>query len=175
MDPFLGQLLIAGFNFAPRGWALAQGQLMSISQNTALFSLLGTNFGGNGVSTFGLPNLQGAITNGQGSGPGLQSYDMGETGGSPTVTLLASNCPTHNHTAQATVGRGLTPVTNPVGQVFAEAPGGINLYSSNGALNSQLNQSTLPPSGNNLPHNNLMPYVCLNWIIALQGVFPARG
>ena len=176
-SPFLGQLLIVGFDFAPLGWALAAGQLLSISQNTALFSLLGTQFGGDGKSNFGLPNMQGMISNGQGNGPGLQPYVVGETGGTPNVTLLASEFPAHTHNATAASSPRLQgQVTNPTGTTLASAPAGSSVYApGTSSFNQKLAPTALSVSGGNLPHNNMMPYQCLNWIIALQGVFPPRS
>jgi microcystin-dependent protein len=175
-DPYLGQLLLVGFNFAPNGWFLAQGQVLPISKYTALFSLFGVQFGGDGKTTFQLPNLQGIISNGQGQGPGLSNYIVGETGGSPTVTLLDAQNPSHNHTPTAVVGRGVTLNTTPIGHVLAESPGGINIYAAAPSnLNAQMNASAILPEGGSLPHNNIMPYLSLNWIVAWQGVFPSRG
>lgn len=175
-SPFLGQLLIVGFDFAPIGWAICAGQILPISPNTALFALLGTQFGGNGINNFGLPNLQGNISNGQGQGPGLSPYYVGETAGVPQVTLLNSNMAAHNHAATATAGRGITVETSPISHVLAEAPGGINIYAAATApLDSQLNVNAIGPSGGTQPHNNLMPFQCLNWLVCLQGIFPQRG
>lgn len=175
-DPFLGQLLLVGFNFEPTNWMFAQGQILPLQRYTALFSLFGTQFGGNGTSTFGLPNLQGSISNGQGQGPGLSNYIMGETGGSPTVTLLDTQNPSHNHNATAVVGRGVPVNTNPIGHLLAEAPVGSNVYAAGTSnLNAQLNSGAVYPEGGNSAHNNLMPYLALNWIVAMVGIFPARG
>lgn len=174
-DQFLGQVMLAGFNFAPVGWAQCAGQLIPISQNTALFSLLGTYYGGNGTSNFALPNLQGNCAVGQGQGPGLSPYDVGQTGGSQTVTLLTQQVPAHNHTANARALRA--DQTVPGGNVFAESGVVGNIYnnSSNPPL-VQMNQNTLVPAvGSNQPHNNMMPYLVLNWVIALQGIYPARS
>jgi microcystin-dependent protein len=171
MDPFVGQLTLVGFNFAPRGWAIAAGQIMSISQNTALFSLLGTMYGGNGTSNFGLPDLQGRLALGYGQGPGLQDYAQGEVGGEPTVTLLTTTVPFHNHTAYGATGTGKT---TPVGNAFGDSSAGA-IYSASTSSLTAMNANDVSFFGGNLPHNNMMSYLALNWIIALQGVFPSRG
>jgi len=145
---------------------------MSISQNTALFSLLGTMYGGDGRSTFALPNLQGAVAIGFGQGPGLQNYVQGESGGEQTVTLIASQTPLHNHTPMS-VARPPSPST-PVGNAFAESESG-NIYSTSTSPVTQMSTAAISAFGGGQPHNNLMPYVGLNWVIALQGVFPPRS
>ena len=173
-DPFVGELRLVGFNFAPFQWATADGQLMAISQNTALFSLLGTNFGGNGTSNFGLPNLQGSIPVGAGQGPGLSPYSVGEVGGVPILALTQAEMPAHTHTVKgdATPANSNTPVAN----TFAQAKTSVgNLYTPSSGGSVQMNTSIVTPFGNNLPHNNMMPYLTLNWIIALAGVFPQRS
>lgn len=171
-DQFIGELRLVPYNFAPYLWALALGQLLPISQNTALFSLLGTNYGGDGRSTFGLPNLQGSVALGSGQGPGLSLYDIGQTGGVQNVTLLQAQVPPHTHTAMCDGGRpsGTTPSNN----AFATSEGG-NVYSSAATNLQQMSANICPPVGNNMPHNNMMPYLGLNWIIAMQGVFPTRS
>jgi microcystin-dependent protein len=175
-DPYLGQLLLVGFNFAPQGWLFARGQTLNISQYTALFALYGVQFGGNGTSNFQLPNLQGFISNGQGQGPGLNNYVVGETGGTPTVTLLDNQNPSHNHTPTAVVGRGVPLNNTPIGHLLAEAPAGNNIYTGGIlTLNAQLNAGVVSPEGGNGPHNNLMPFLSLNWIVAMQGIYPPRG
>lgn len=172
MDPFVGQLMLVGFNFAPKGFALAQGQLLPISSNTALFSLLGTTYGGNGKSTFQLPNMQGNVAVGFGQGPGLSLYDLGETGGSQSVTLLVNETPAHTHTA---MGRNTKAETNPpVGHSLAECASG-NIYTNTTTPLVPMSENAISPFGSNQPHNNMMPYVGLNWVIALQGVFPPRS
>lgn len=172
-DPFVAEIRIFGFNFAPTGWALCNGQILPISQNTALFSLLGTTYGGNGQSTFALPNMQGNAPMHPGQGPGLSLHDLGETGGSETVTLLQSEMPAHSHgllVAGADVGDERTPVD----RSFARTTGvGGNLYGAASNLVS-MSPNALPPAGGGLPHNNMMPYLTLNFCIALQGVFPPR-
>ncbi len=169
---FLGSLMLVPYNFAPQGYAFCQGQLMSISQNAALFSLLGTQFGGDGRSNFGLPNLQGRLAVGQGQGPGLELYDIGESGGSPSVTLLASNAPTHNHSVLA--GKLAADKNAPSGNVLA-ASGSPQIYSNATAPPLTPMSQSISPVGGNQPHNNMMPYLGLQWIIALQGIFPPRS
>ena len=173
-DPFVGQLTLVGFNFAPVGWALAQGQILPISQNTALFSLLGTYYGGNGTSNFALPNLQGAVALGYGQGSGLSLYDIGESGGSQTVTLLTNETPSHSHTASArgnvkgAVGKG------PGNNTFAEMVGG-NAYSTSSSGLTQMSPTAISTFGGSQPHNNMMPFLGMYWVIAMTGVYPARS
>jgi len=177
-NPFLAEIRIFGFNFAPTGWALCDGQLLPISQNTALFSLLGTTYGGNGTSNFALPNLQGNVPMQPGQGPGLSLYDLGETGGSQTVTLLPTEIPVHTHTANADSGPANSP--SPQGNVYKDGqiPGtpvtGIASYNTSIAPLVALNPLTVGPGGGGQPHNNMMPTLVLSFCIALQGVFPAR-
>lgn len=175
-SPFLAEVRIWACNFAPTGWAMCSGQLLPISQNTALFSLLGTFYGGDGKSNFALPNLQGRApmhTGGNQPGPGLSAYSLGEGAGSETVTLLQNEVPAHSHGLMASSQQGTDA-----------APGGENLARSVGASLYQsttntnlvaLNSNTLAPAGGSQPHNNLMPYLALNFCIALQGVFPPRS
>jgi microcystin-dependent protein len=171
-DPFVGQLMLVAFNFNPVGWQLAQGQIVPISQNTALFSLLGTQYGGNGTSNFALPNLQGNVPVGAGQGAGLSEYFQGETGGSSTVTLLASETPNHNHTCSAK--SALANATTPIGGAFADSKTG-NLYTSAATPLAPMATSALSTfNGGSQPHENMMPYLGMYWIIAFQGVFPAR-
>ncbi len=174
--PYVGQLLIAGFNFPPVGWAMCQGQLLPISQNAALFSLFGTYFGGDGKSNFALPNLQGAISNGQDQGPGLAQYYIGETAGSPTVTLLVNNLPVHNHNANTLQGRVSEQLNKPTNAMLVETPTANPVYyTPSTTTNVKLSQTALTNTGQNLPHNNMMPYLTLNWLVALAGVFPPRS
>src|ERR1051325_4333628 len=176
MDPFVAEIRIFPFNFAPKGWAFCDGQLLPISQNTALFSLLGTTYGGDGKSTFALPNMQGNApihTGGNQPGPGLSTYDLGEMGGTPTVTLLESEIPVHSHTFSANAVAGDTNSPAPT----------VSLARATNATPYKPDQSTnlvnfafqaVGPAGGSLPHNNMMPYLTLNFCIALQGIFPAR-
>lgn len=172
-DPFVAEIRIFPFNFAPTGWAWCDGQLLPLSQNTALFSLLGTTYGGNGKSNFALPDLQGRAPMHPGQGPGLSLHDLGETGGSETVTLLESEIPAHSHSLKATVEDG-TQGSLTAGVTLATSIGG-KLYQSNSASSlTQMNANALAPAGGDQPHNNLMPYLTFYFCIALQGVFPAR-
>lgn len=172
-DPFVAEIRIFGFNFAPTGWAQCNGQILPISQNTALFSLLGTTYGGNGQSTFGLPNLQGSAPMHPGQGPGLSLHDLGETGGSEFVTLLQSEIPAHAHTVKADTADP-ADVQAPVPAVVLGRSNGGNAYLNPPANLTNMSDLALSPTGGGLPHNNLMPYLTLNFCIALQGVFPAR-
>ncbi|MEK6281959.1 MAG: tail fiber protein [Acidobacteriota bacterium] len=170
-DPFVAEIRIFPFNFAPKGWAWCDGQLMPLSQNTALFSLLGTVYGGDGKSTFALPDLEGRAPMHPGQGPGLSLHDLGETGGSETVTLLESEIPAHAHQMSVSSQLGLENI--PTDQLFAMGEG-INLYGANNNLTSMAPEA-LAPAGGDQPHNNLMPYLTFYFAIALQGVFPPRG
>jgi microcystin-dependent protein len=177
-EPFLGQITLFAFNFAPRTWALCQGQILPIAQNTALFSLLGTAFGGNGTSTFGLPNLQGRVAVDVGQGPGLSPYTLGDTGGSPQVTLTIQTMASHNHGFAATLDRAT--VQSASGNVLATGASGppqkpnVGTYYSVGSVRSQLAPQSVSLNGNSQPHNNMQPYLALNYCIALQGIFPPR-
>ncbi|HWZ42551.1 MAG TPA: tail fiber protein [Candidatus Saccharimonadales bacterium] len=173
-NPFLAEVRIFTGNFAPKGWALCDGQLMPISQNTALFSLLGTTYGGDGKSNFALPNLQGCAPMQAGQGPGLSLRDLGETAGEQTVTLLQTEMPAHSHSAQASsASNQLTPVSN----AWASGQKGFgNVYAaSNPSTNVAMNAAGTSIAGGNQPHNNMPPFLGLTFIIALQGVFPARS
>ena len=172
-DPFVAEIRIFPFNFAPTGWALCNGQLLPISQNTALFSLLGTTYGGNGQSNFALPNLQGSAPMHPGQGPGLSLHDLGETGGSETVSLLGSEMPSHTHTMRANDGDGTSPT--PAANV-SSAPGADRdiFWYKNGPPNAIMKSDASGITGGNLPHNNMMPYLTVNFCIAMQGVYPPR-
>jgi microcystin-dependent protein len=169
-DPFVAEIRIMPTNFAPSGWAFCHGQILPLSQNTALFSLLGTTYGGNGKSNFALPDLQGRAPMHPGQGPGLSLHDLGETGGSETVSLLESEIPSHNHTMVAINDVGDT--NSPAGNGFARSSGGA-VYGTAGG-NANLSDKALAPAGGDQPHNNMQPYLTLNFVIALQGVFPPR-
>ncbi|ESY66754.1 tail fiber protein [Mesorhizobium sp. M0051] len=169
-DPFVAEIRIFPFNFAPKGWAWCDGQLLPLSQNTALFSLLGTTYGGNGKSNFALPDLQGRAPMHPGQGPGLSLHDLGETGGSETTTLLESEMPSHSHTMLGSEDDG--SFKTPQGNFLAA---GNQMYlGSNPAVNAQLAPEALAPAGGDQPHNNLMPYLTFYFCIALEGVFPPR-
>lgn len=170
-DPFVAEIRIFPFNFAPRGWAWCDGQLMPLSQNTALFSLLGTTYGGDGKSNFALPDLQGRAPMHPGQGPGLSLHDLGETGGSETVTLLESEIPAHSHALNASKADGTERL--PPGQLAANGVGGVVAFAAPGAL-TPLSPNALAPAGGDQPHNNLQPYLTFYFCIALQGVFPPR-
>jgi len=172
-DPFVAEIRIFPFNFAPKGWAWCDGQLLPLSQNTALFSLLGTTYGGDGKSTFALPDLQGRAAMHPGQGPGLSLHDLGETGGSETVTLLESEIPAHSHALGANALTGDTP--SPAANATLARPGTINAFQTNSASGlAPMAPEALPPAGGDQPHNNLQPYLTFHFCIALQGVFPPR-
>lgn len=174
MDPFVAEIRIFPFNFAPKGWAMCNGQILSISQNTALFSLLGTTYGGNGQSNFALPNLQGQVPMHPGQGPGLSLHDLGEAAGSETVTLLESEIPAHSHAIQ---GKSTPPPassgTPGPAAAFGKSNGGTAYTAAVNLV--AMNPNVIAPTGSSFPHNNMMPYLTLNFCIALQGIFPPRS
>jgi len=171
-DPFVAEIRIFPFNFAPRGWSFCDGQLLPISQNTALFSLLGTTYGGDGKSTFALPNLQGSAPVQPGQGPGLSDRFLGETGGSEFVTLLVSEIPVHTHALRASVEPGDNRL--PSNTVALATSVGAFAYAGGTPAVAPMAFQALPPAGGSLPHNNMQPYLTLNFCIALQGIFPQR-
>ena len=172
-DPFVAEIRIFPFNFAPKGWAWCNGQILPLSQNTALFSLLGTMYGGDGKSTFALPDLQGSAAlhaGGNQPGPGLSLYDLGQQGGTDSVTLLTSEIPLHNHPVMAqTVDQGDNRIPDPTRNL-----GNTQMYSP-GPAPAKMDPTAVSLTGGGLPHNNLMPYLTFYFNIALQGVFPPRG
>lgn len=172
-DPFVAEIRIFPFNFAPRGWAFCDGQLLPLSQNTALFSLLGTTYGGNGKSNFALPNMQGNAPMFWGQGPGLSLRDIGETGGSETVTLLESEIPSHPHSMMAATDIADQNSPSPARVLTISNNGSV--YAPGNSPVTQLSAQALTPAGGDQPHNNMMPYLTLNFCIALQGVFPPRS
>ncbi|MGH8654229.1 MAG: phage tail protein [Gammaproteobacteria bacterium] len=172
-DPFVAEIRIFPFNFAPKGWAWCDGQLMPLSQDTALFSLLGTTYGGDGKSNFALPNLQGSAPMHPGQGPGLSLHDLGETGGSDTVTLLQSEIPAHTHAMRASSDDGDLKTPTP-SRSLARSVGGFAYQSTTTGLQAMALE-TLAPVGGDQPHNNLQPYLTFYFCIALQGVFPPRS
>jgi microcystin-dependent protein len=172
-NPFVAEVRAFPFNFAPAGWAFCDGQIVPLSQNTALFSLLGTMYGGDGKSNFALPNLQGNLANCQGQGAGLSLYDVGQSGGSQYVTLLTSEMPLHNHSllaVEAPPASGASPSAAALGF----KPGVTNIYSTATTPLAQFSASAIVPAGGSQPHNNMMPYLTLNFCIALQGIYPPR-
>ena len=174
-DPFLGEIRLVGFTFAPQGWALCDGQLLSIAQNTALFSLLGTTYGGNGQTTFALPDLRGRVPIHPGQGPGLSNYVLGEQSGSENVTLNASQLPGHNHPLASSNQQGSS--SDPSGYFPAVLNDPAGTIAVNGYLassNSTLNPAAIGVTGGNQPHSNIQPFLCVNFIICLQGIYPSR-
>jgi microcystin-dependent protein len=172
-DPFVAEIRIFPFNFAPKGWAWCDGQLLPLSQNTALFSLLGTTYGGNGKSNFALPDLQGRAPIHPGQGPGLSLHDLGETGGSETVSLLESEIPSHSHSLGAQ-NVALGGVAAPSSSVTLNRPASGNLFATTSPVPTAMADEALAPAGGDQPHNNMMPYLTFYFCIALQGVFPPR-
>jgi microcystin-dependent protein len=173
-DPFVAEIRIFGFNFAPKGWATCDGQLLPISQNTALFSLVGTYYGGDGKSTFALPDLQDSCAVGAGQGPGLSERFLGEQSGTPTVTLLQSEVPSHTHILQGALALATTSIPSNMVALAKGTGGSCYKKTPFGSLAPMAAQA-LPPAGGDLPHNNMMPHLALNFCIALQGIFPARN
>ena len=177
--PFVGEIFMFAGNFAMKGTALCNGQLLPISQNTALFSILGTTYGGNGTTNFGLPNLQGSVPLGVGQSNIGSFYDLGQVSGEPNVTLLQTEMPIHKHDLQVSMSTGTTPLTaTAVGSLPATTP--TNLYSDTAGANfmTPLNVSLNTPTnfiGGGLPHNNMQPYLAVTFVLAMQGVFPQRG
>jgi len=172
-DPFIGTIIPVGFNFAPVGWGECNGQLLPIAQNQALFSLLGTAYGGDGISTFALPDLRGRVSVGLGQGGGLSPYTIGQRGGAETITLIAAQLPGHQHGVNCTdtnanVGTPVNglPATDTVPQ--------IDLWSS-ASPDAQMSSVMIGPSGSGAPHENRQPYQTVNWIIALEGLYPPRS
>jgi microcystin-dependent protein len=172
-EPFIGEIRMFAGNFAPRGWAFCQGQLLSIAQNTALFSILGTTYGGNGMTTFALPDLRGRLPMQPGQGPGLSPRNLGEPGGSETVTLIASQMPAHNHYLNVSSGPATqsSPAGARLGTTEPGAPGPYSVASSN----QQMAPDVVGVTGGSQPHANMPPFLCVNFIIALEGIFPSRN
>lgn len=171
-DQFLAEIRIFPFNFPPTGWAFCDGQLMPISQNTALFALLGTTYGGDGKSTFALPNMQGNAPMQPGQGQGLSLRDLGEMSGSESITLLQTEMPLHTHNLMAVSQPG--DLADPTGRSIARAASGNPFQSTTNANVVQMAVQAVAPTGGSLPHNNMQPYLTLNFCIALQGIFPQR-
>ena len=180
MEPFLGQIQLFGFNFAPRGWAMCNGQLLSISQNTALFSLLGTTYGGDGRTTFGLPDLRGRVPLGMGHGPGLSDHRQGSQGGAETTSIGVQNMPNHNH------GLSQAKVTIPVSGDDASQDEAEGHFLANGQFYHNAADAVYgtgpisvtgssDPAGGGQPTNNMQPFIAMNYCIALMGIFPSRN
>jgi microcystin-dependent protein len=172
MDPFVAEIRMLTCNFAPRGWAFCDGQLLPISQNTALFSLLGTYFGGDGKSNFQLPNMQGNVPMGTGQGAGLSDRFLGEASGTQSVTLLQSEMPVHTHGLETNFNKALTAVPSSATCIAGANPG--QAYSATTTNPVTMAPQIIGPAGGNLPHNNMQPYLTVNFCIALQGVYPPR-
>lgn len=171
MDPYVGEIRMFAGNFAPKDWAFCNGQLMAIQQNTALFSLLGVQYGGDGKTTFALPNMQGGAPVNQGEGPGLTNRVVGEMGGSSNVTLLTTEIPAHTHVPNSQSSQG---VADPTNAIWASTVGlrGPAYYGD--TSNTSMSPAAIQPSGGSQPHNNMQPYLGVSYIIALRGVFPQR-
>jgi microcystin-dependent protein len=168
MNPFIGQIMMFGGNFAPRGWAFCQGQLLPIAQNTALFSILGTIYGGDGRTTFGLPDLQGRLAISPGRGPGLSDYRQGQKGGTQTNSLTINNLPQHNHVVSVPVNTG---ETGEAAGVLGNGP----IYAEEATTGANYPGVSAASTGGGQPVNNMEPYLAVNYIIALQGTFPSRS
>jgi microcystin-dependent protein len=169
-EPYLGMIIIVPYNFAPRGWAFCSGQILPIAQNTALFSLLGTTFGGNGQTTFALPDLRGRFPNSSGQGPGLSSYDLGQVGGVESETMTVNQMPIHNH--QVFCNSEDSTTANPSTAVPGNATSNMYAAASSGAL---MAPTMISNTGGSQPFGILSPYLTLNYCIALEGIFPSRN
>lgn len=172
MEPFIGEIRIFAGNYAPRGWALCQGQLLPIAQNQALFALLGTIYGGDGRTTFALPNLAGRIPINQGTGPGLSPRPIGQAGGAETVTISVQEMPSHSHVANCS--NAGSNQASPVGNFWSTDPGG-NTGAYNNTAGSQMAATAIGNTGGGQAHNNVQPFLVINYIIAIQGIFPSRS
>jgi microcystin-dependent protein len=176
--PYVGEIRMVGFNFAPANWALCDGQVLAISQNTELFALIGTTYGGDGQSTFQLPDLQGRVPINQGQGPGLSPFSIGQLAGSETVALFAAQLPQHGHSLQANGNAASS--ANPSGDYLARGSipslpsGGVPVYAPASAA-AAMNAGSIAGSGASQPHDNMMPFQCVNFIISLFGVFPSQN
>lgn len=179
-NQFIGEIRIFAGNFAPRGWLMCQGQLLSIAQNTALFSLLGTAYGGDGRVTFGLPDLRGRTATHQGQGPGLSQYDVGEATGSESVSLILTELPAHNHLVAVSNAAGTA--TDPTNGLAAQintgsvrTPDTVAFGYTAPPVTGTLNPAAVSAAGGSQPHSNLQPYLCITYIIATEGIFPSRN
>lgn len=169
--PYVGQIMAFGGNFAPQGWALCDGSLLPISQYETLFTLIGTTYGGDGQNTFALPDLRGRVPLHQGQGPGPSSYIMGQSGGVEEVTLTVGQLPQHSHPAMGSSGGGTSP--SPSGAVWAGSP--INVYTAGGAANAAMSATSVSASGGSQGHDNMLPFVTLNFCIATEGIYPSQS
>ncbi|HEY0006878.1 MAG TPA: tail fiber protein [Pyrinomonadaceae bacterium] len=169
-EPFLGQIIIVPYNFAPRGWAFCQGQILPIAQNTALFSLLGTTYGGNGQTTFALPDLRGRFPNGSGQGPGLSSYSLGQVGGTESYTMTVNNMPAHIHGLHSYAVKADPNAGTATGNLLSNG----NFYNTSPG-NVEMKPPGCDPAGGNQPFAIMPPYLTLNFCIALEGIFPSRN
>ncbi len=172
-DPFLCEIRLFGFNFAPRGWMRCEGQLLAISQNVALFSILGTTYGGNGTTTFALPDLRGRSPVHWGQGPGLQPHGLGEVGGESAVSLLATEMPSHTHAVSAVAGVGTSEVPNSA--TLAQSSIRSDLYTNSVNTMTTMSPTTVGVAGGSQAHNNMPPYLAAAFCIAVEGVFPTRN
>ena len=172
-EPYIGEIIMFAGNFAPKGWMLCQGQLLSIAQNTALFSILGTTYGGDGVTTFALPDFRGRYPMQQGQGPGLTPRSLGEQGGSESVTLVSTQMPAHNHTLVCSNAQ--SDLSIPAANVLGADQGGATLNYVAGPLDATMNPATIGVAGGSQPHQNMSPFLALNFIIAVQGIYPSRN
>ncbi|MFN8012577.1 MAG: tail fiber protein [Holophagaceae bacterium] len=175
MEGTIGEIRLFAGNFAPRTWAFCQGQILAISQNTALFSILGTTYGGNGQTTFGLPDLRGRVPVGTGTGPGLPNVVMGQAAGEPAHTLSITEIPAHNHTATSPAATASTTATPGTGVAVGPATLGAAVSKNFGTADGSLAAPSIGIAGGSQPHNNMQPYLGMNYIICLQGIFPARN
>ena len=169
--PIIGSISMIAFNFEPRGWAFCSGQLLQINEYDALFSLLGTTYGGDGQNTFALPDLRGRVPIHQGTGSGLSTYTLGESGGTESVTLISNQMPGHNHSLAVNSNGGTSD--NPASNYMASNSEGFKHYSNSAGSNG--NGASIVNAGGNQPHNNMPPYLCVNFIIALEGIYPSRN
>lgn len=170
-EPYIGQIMAFGGNFAPQGWALCDGSLLPISQYDALFSLIGTTYGGDGQTTFAVPDLRSRAALHQGQGPGLSSYSLGQSGGAEAVTLTENQLSPHSHPAMGHSGAGDN--VHPAGAVWATSS--TNLYTAGAAANAAMDATSIAPSGGSQPHDNMLPFLTLNFCIALEGIYPSQG
>ena len=172
-EPFLGEIYLSGINFAPRGYAICAGQILSIAQNTALFSLLGTTYGGNGQTTFALPDLRGRVPVGQGQGPGLANKTLGEVAGVEAVTLIATQMPAHTHPLKAVKEVG--DASDPTNALLANTGALDREYKSTPGTSTTMSSAAIGVTGGSQPHDNMPPYLVLNMYIAMEGIFPSRN